>query len=123
MKQHPRKYCSRNKGVQIGSFSLLCTCLNLLVRSGFSKIKTTLDKVKTIAEYSRRVQEQMVLNRTKLKQDFITRWNSTFEILTRFKKQTNKEPVLSMLGLLQSSDNFNLTPHEWTIFCDIQFKF
>ena len=47
----------------------------------------------------------------KLKQDVITRWNSTYEMLSRFL--VNKEPILSCIGILNIKSN--LQEVDWKI--------
>ena len=77
--------------------------LNLIVQDSLKEIKCIQDKVKGIVEYFHRstvaseklksIQRQMGLKELKLKQDVITRWNSTYHMLARFRDM--KDPILS----------------------------
>ncbi|KAF8795059.1 Zinc finger BED domain-containing protein 4 [Argiope bruennichi] len=105
------------------SLTYFAHSLNLVVKKGLDEIKFVLEKVKRIVEHFKRsssalstlhkMQNQMKLPNLKLKQDVATRWNSTFDMLTRIQK--NKEPLLSTVGLLQLPEEFKLNPKEWEI--------
>lgn len=82
--------------------------INLVLQNSLKEIGTTIRKVKLIVEHFKRsphatkkllqIQKQMGRQEKKLKQDVVTRWNSTFYMLSRFLEE--KEPVLSVLGIL-----------------------
>ncbi|KAF7641585.1 hypothetical protein LDENG_00276790 [Lucifuga dentata] len=85
--------------------------LNLIVREGLKHIQDLVTKVKNIVEYVHRstvaterlraTQQQMGLEQLKLKQDVITRWNSTYYMLRRFQQQ--KEAIIAILAQPESS--------------------
>jgi len=89
-----------------------------------------IQEVKTITEYVRRstvasanlrdVQQQMGQEHLGLKQDVVTRWNSTFYKLQRFIQV--KEPLVSTLALVNPKLTALLFLEEWEIImetCDI----
>ncbi|XP_068120743.1 zinc finger BED domain-containing protein 4-like [Hyperolius riggenbachi] len=96
--------------------------LNLIVRESLKKIQDTVAKVKNVVEYVHRstiaserlkaTQRQMGLEELRLKQDVVTRWNSTYYMLKRFLEQ--KEAIISTLALVNPSLP-TLTLDEWDI--------
>ncbi|CAG5046036.1 unnamed protein product [Parnassius apollo] len=96
--------------------------VNLVVQSGLKDIKNTVLKVKSIVEYFKssssaltklkEIQQQMGLPELKLKQDVVTRWNSTHDMLNRFL--TLKEAIISTVAIL-GTDLEMLTPEDWKI--------
>lgn len=102
-------------------FPCFAHTINLIVHNGLKTIKETVDKIKRVVEFFKRssqalvklrnIQKQMGLPHLKLKQDVPTRWNSTFDMLTRIHKI--KGAVVSTLTLL-SQDN-TLTHRDWLI--------
>lgn len=100
--------------------------LNLIVRESLKPIQGILAKVKNVAEYVHRstvateqlkaTQKQMGLEELKLKQDVITRWNSTYYMLKRFWLQ--KEAIIATLALVNPSLP-TLTLEEWDIIKDV----
>ncbi|XP_060846118.1 E3 SUMO-protein ligase ZBED1-like [Rhopalosiphum padi] len=96
--------------------------INLVVQNSLENISEIVSKVKKIVEFFKRssnaltklqsTQAQMGLPLLKLKQDCVTRWNSTFDMLKRII--CKKDAVISTLALLQSSID-TLTPEEWDI--------
>lgn len=100
--------------------------LNLIVRESLKPIQGILAKVKNVAEYVHRItvaserlkatQKQMGLEELKLKQDVITRWNSTYYMLKRFWLQ--KEAIIATLALVNPSLP-TLTLEEWDIIKDV----
>ncbi|CAH1098482.1 unnamed protein product [Psylliodes chrysocephalus] len=102
----------------IGCFAHL---LNLIVRTGTVPINNQLIKVKRIVEYFKRstqaqkklsdTQQQMGLPLLKIKQDVVTRWNSTYDMLSRIVKI--KEAVIATIALLKS--DLILLDSDWII--------
>lgn len=83
--------------------------INLIVQHGINAMGLSLiSKVKAIVEYFKRstsahsklqeMQQQMNSPVLKLKQDVSTRWNSTYDMLSRILKV--KEPVIATLALV-----------------------
>lgn len=83
--------------------------INLVVQSGLKEISGVQKKVKSIVEYFKRsshvlsklqsTQKQMGLTKFKLKQDVVTRWNSTQYMFQRIIQI--KDAVISTMALLQ----------------------
>lgn len=103
--------------------------LNLMVQAGMDAIKDTQAKVKSIVEYFKRsshaaerlrqMQKQMECPEVVLKQDVVTRWNSTYEMFSRVLQV--KEPLVSTLALL-NPQLLTLSEHDWKVLqgaCDI----
>lgn len=96
--------------------------INLVVQASLSSLNSVLSKVKAIVEFFKRsssglaklkeIQQQMGLPDLKLKQDVVTRWNSTYDMLTRFFKL--KEAIISSVAILGNNLQ-TLTPDEWDI--------
>lgn len=97
--------------------------LNLSVQKGLGHIEVVTTKVKLIVTYFKQsshvqkklqdTQEQMGLPVLKLKQDVITRWNSTYEMVDRML--TVKDAVVSTLALLQPDGIVPLSQSEWFV--------
>ncbi|XP_053568415.1 E3 SUMO-protein ligase ZBED1-like [Bombina bombina] len=100
--------------------------LNLIVRESLKHIMETVTKVKSVVEFVNRsivaterlkaTQKQMGLAELKLKQDVVTRWNSTYYMLIRFSDQ--KEAIIATLALVNSSLP-TLTLDEWEIIKEV----
>jgi len=96
--------------------------LNLTVQEGLKEIKTVQEKVKEIVEFFHRstvaseklkvVQRQMGVKELKLKQDVITRWNSTFHMLTRFQEM--KDAIVSTMDLVLTTTE-PLSAADWEV--------
>ncbi|KAJ8914357.1 hypothetical protein NQ315_011345 [Exocentrus adspersus] len=99
--------------------------LNLVVQSSLKEIENIRRKVKSTVEHFHRstqanakfftIQKQMNSDSDsiplKLKNDVVTRWNSTFYMFERIIKL--KEPLTATIGLLHSPVEL-LLPLEWT---------
>jgi len=100
--------------------------LNLIVRESLKHIQGTVTKVKSVVEYVNRstvaterlkaTQKQMGLEELRLKQDVITRWNSTYYMLKRFWLQ--KEAIIATIALVNPSLP-TLTLDEWDMIKDV----
>ncbi|KAH0814975.1 hypothetical protein GEV33_007817 [Tenebrio molitor] len=96
--------------------------INLAVQKSVTvePISVIIAKVKSIVEYFKRsssaltrlqdIQEQMNLPKIKLKQDVITRWNSTYDMLVRIF--TIREAVIATLALVNRDLNV-LSEEDW----------
>lgn len=89
--------------------------LNLVTQSGLCEIKEVVDKIKVIVTYFKRsshacaqlkaTAERMDMPPLKLKNDVVTRWNSTYDMIARFLKMKNA--IISTLAILNTSSNRN----------------
>lgn len=95
--------------------------LNLVVQSSLkSNVQETITKIKSIVQHFKSSSHamgklkytiaQMDLPPLKLKQDCITRWNSTFDMISRFLKL--KDAIISTMALLDIQHLKNLTPND-----------
>lgn len=98
--------------------------LNLVVQRGLLEVDEVICKVKAVIQHFKQsahatskfhqMQTQMGLPQLKLKQDIITRWNSTYDMLQRFL--LNKDSLLSTLALLGlGSEKFKFVNNDWLI--------
>lgn len=95
--------------------------INLIVKSGLKSINNTTEKIKQIVEYFHRsppgakkfkeTQQQMNKEPIKLKQDVITRWNSTYEMFERVSRV--KDAVIATLALVRS--DLMISQEDWLI--------
>ncbi|XP_028296828.1 zinc finger BED domain-containing protein 4-like [Gouania willdenowi] len=96
--------------------------LNLVVRAALREVQGTVHKIKAVVEYFHRstvasdklkaTQQQMGQEQLRLKQDVVTRWNSTFYMVKRFIDV--KDPVISTLALINAPLS-TLSTEEWEI--------
>lgn len=88
--------------------------INLIVQSSLDIIKPIRQKVKLIVDFFRRssqaaeklkqMQKQLELPQLKIKQDVVTRWNSTYDMFRRILDI--KEPLMSVIAVhYQNIDN------------------
>lgn len=95
--------------------------INLCIQGALIYINPTVNKVKHIVEHFKRsaqalkkfeeIQKQLNQPQLKLKQDVATRWNSTYEMLSRIL--ILKETVITTIALLRS--DLSLTDHDWAV--------
>ncbi|CAB3240133.1 unnamed protein product [Arctia plantaginis] len=95
--------------------------INLLVKDALIHISETTTKIKTIVEYFKRsshaqqelnkLQASMNLPQLKLKQDVATRWNSTYDMLSRFLQC--KSAITATVALLRS--DLCLNDNDWKV--------
>ncbi|XP_051241559.1 E3 SUMO-protein ligase ZBED1-like [Dicentrarchus labrax] len=98
----------------------LAHTINLIVRDALKVMKPTVDKVKAIVEFLHRsatateklksTQGQMGMPELKLKQECVTRWNSTFHMLKRILD--SKDAVISTLAVINAHVD-PLCQEEW----------
>lgn len=98
----------------------LAHTINLIVRDALKVMKPAVDKVKAIVEFFHRsttatqklksTQRQMDMPELKLKQDCVTRWNSTFYMLKRILE--SKDAVISTLAVINAPVD-PLSQEEW----------
>lgn len=102
--------------------SCLAHTINLLVRDALSVMKPSMDKVKAIVEFFHRsttatqklksTQRQMGMPELKLKQECVTRWNSTFYMIKRILE--SKDAVISTLAVINAPVD-PLNQEEWDV--------
>ncbi|KAJ8729000.1 hypothetical protein PYW07_006696 [Mythimna separata] len=110
--------------VRLGSWrSLPCYAytINLVVQSSLDALSDTMDRVKAVIEYFRRslpakkklveIQEQMNISPLKLKQDVTTRWNSTYDALSRLLRM--RQALIATLAIMRP--DINLPQDDWLI--------
>ncbi|KAK7881406.1 hypothetical protein WMY93_029815 [Mugilogobius chulae] len=100
----------------------LAHTINLVVKDALKVIKADVDKVKAIVEFFHRsttathklksTQQQMGIPELKLKQECITRWNSTFHMLKRILE--SKDAVISTLAVISAPVD-PLSQEEWEV--------
>ncbi|KAF2878712.1 hypothetical protein ILUMI_27464 [Ignelater luminosus] len=103
-------------------FPCFAHTLNLVLQAELFEIKEQVDKVKAIVQFFERsssalaklkdTQSQMGLPELKLKQDVVTRWNSTYDMLSRII--AIKKAVVSLLAVDEPHLN-TLSPNDWII--------
>ncbi|KAL0868272.1 hypothetical protein ABMA27_007803 [Loxostege sticticalis] len=99
----------------------LAHSINRAVQTSLGHISSTHVKVKQVVEYFKRsshaqtklkeIQKQLNVADLKLKQDEATRWNSTYDILTRIV--AIKDAVIATLALLRN--DLSLSTDDWQI--------
>ena len=98
----------------------LAHTINLMVRDALKVMKPTLDKVKGMVEFFHKstrateklksTQRQMDMPELRLKQDCVTRWNSTLYMLKRVLE--SKDAIISTLALINAHMDA-LDQEEW----------
>lgn len=101
------------------SLSCYAHTINLVVQSSLDAISDTMRRVKDVIEYFHRsapakkklaeIQEQMNISPLKLKQDVVTRWNSTYDALQRIIKI--KEALIATLAIMRP--DISLPQDDW----------
>jgi DNA-binding transcriptional regulator GbsR (MarR family) len=119
MRQMLLLLCGLAAGVTWGALPTL----NLIVQKRFKEIDSTLSKIRRIVTFFKKsshpdaklkiMQEQMNIPVLKPKQDVCTRWNSTFEMLSRILEI--KDAVVSTLAIIDKEGINSLVPNEWNI--------
>ncbi|KAF3832801.1 hypothetical protein F7725_026466, partial [Dissostichus mawsoni] len=117
------------KAIQIAKWThlpCLAHTINLIARDSLKGLKPILDKVKEAVEYFHRstvgaeklkaTQNQMGMAELRLKQDCITRWNSTYDMLKSFLK--SKDAIISTLAITNASVS-PLSQEEWSILQEV----
>ncbi|KAL0819743.1 hypothetical protein ABMA28_007791 [Loxostege sticticalis] len=99
----------------------LAHSINRAVQTSLGHISSTHVKVKQVVEYFKRsshaqtklkeIQKQLNVPDLKLKQDVATRWNSTYDMLTRIV--AIKDAVIATLALLRN--DLSLSTDDWQI--------
>lgn len=100
----------------------LAHTINMSVRNALKVMKPTVDKVKAIVEFFHRstaaterlksTQRQMAMAELKLKQDCVTRWNSTFHMMQRILQ--SKDAVIATLAVI-NAPVVPLSQEEWEV--------
>lgn len=95
--------------------------LNLCVQNALVPISETTAKVKQVVEYFKRssqalarlrvLQGQLNVPQLKLKQDVVTRWNSTYDMLRRLVEI--KDAITATLAVIRAE--ISLSPDDWAI--------
>lgn len=114
--------------IHLGGWSLIpcfAHTIDLIVQSSIVKISATVNKVKKIVEYFQRslpssnelkeIQTQMKFVALKLKQDTVTRWNTTFYMLQQF--QNMKDAITSTVASMKS--DIQLSEEDWDIIQEV----
>lgn len=106
-----------------GHLACFAHTINLVVQNGLKEINGSLFKFRRVVEFFKRssnalaklnqTQEQMTLPILKLKIDVCTRWNSTWDMLSRLLER--KDAILATLAILDRSKYFDLTAKDWEI--------
>lgn len=99
--------------------------LNLVVQTALKEVNDIVTRVKRVVEYFHKstqgtrklkeTQKHMELPELKLKQDVVTRWNSTYDMVNRIV--LIKDAVISTLSLTRP--DLALTPEDWEILKDV----
>ncbi|CAJ0921704.1 unnamed protein product [Ranitomeya imitator] len=100
----------------------LAHTINLIVTDALKIVKPTLDKVKSIVEFFHKstiateklksTQQQMGMPELRLKQDCVTRWNSTYYMLKQVLE--SKDAVISTLAIIFATID-TLNQEEWEV--------